>query len=480
MKKHLRIDYRKSLITVTILGVFVFFGINGSINEQTEALHFETLENEFFPAKLVLPNEKMVVSHGILSTGNHGIKLEYGLLTPGKKEQDAFGLLSSGKEVSSLHDNEWAETMEQRLFSILGAEATFEVMQQEEFCFAEIYEKGRLVNLYVENYAHNKVQGYAGPIYVGAFLDLRGEIEEVRYLTSKETESYLRKISRSGYYEQYKGIALEEESAQVDAISGATITTKAVAESVTDMIGVYAPHLDVYYASGLDAFLVKAELTYIWIIHLLFMVLIVLLTSLPQIKKTKRMRLWIALASLGYLGFTLNSSFTYITYLQPFMGTELSLFMAGYALLTLLGAIWGKNIYCIYICPFGAAQIISLRYSPFKNKKLIITNKQAEYIRYGLTLVLIAGFVMGYRDFGSFELFPDLFGLDYTSYWFFLAVFFVVISMRFPMLWCRVTCPTGCVLDTLQKISEASKSKNKKTVARPRKTLKKTTIAVIS
>jgi NosR/NirI family nitrous oxide reductase transcriptional regulator len=119
--------------------------------------------------------------------------------------------------------------------------------------------------------------------------------------------------------------------------------------------------------------------------------------------------------------------------------------------MTLLSAIWGKNAYCSYVCPFGAAQMIALKYSPFKSKKLFISNKQAEYIRYGVTLVLFVGFVIGFKQFGNYELFPDLFSTELSSYWFYVALAFVLISLKYPMFWCRAACPTGCVLDSLKK-----------------------------
>ena len=72
----------------------------------------------------------------------------------------------------------------------------------------------------------------------------------------------------------------------------------------------------------------------------------------------------------------MNSSFTYVSFLHPFLGTTVSTFVALYALFTLLGAIWGKNVYCKYVCPFGHAQRLSLQLSKKRFLCKIFYSKQ--------------------------------------------------------------------------------------------------------
>ncbi len=459
MKRPLKIDYQKSAITVVILGLFTFFGIHGPLEVGNRLLEVNTLENEFFAPQLVTNVKRQRVKEaGIISQEESYVLGEFGMVKPQAiSTVQAAGMISFKEDMgASLHNGEWAQDMKQRLKDRYGDDRQIEIKMQEELCYAELYDRGRLTSLYFENMVHNTVQGYSGPIYMGIETNLAGELKELTYLTSKETESYLRKVLRSTYLDQYNNLTLNADPHQIDAISGATITTRAMADGVTQAFEVTAPHiLATYYDFDLEQFHVHAELTYWWILHIVVISSVFLYAMLPQIKKTKKSRLIVSILTLLYVGFGLNSSFTYITFLMPFMGTEMSLFLALYALFTLLAAVWGKNAYCSYVCPFGAAQMISLKYSPFKSKKLFITNKQAEYIRYALTLILLGGFIYGFKTFGNYELFPDLFSTEVSSYWFYIAGAFVVVSMRYPMLWCRVACPTGCVLDGIKDLSNA-------------------------
>lgn len=465
MKQQLKIDYRKSILTIIIFGAFGYFTYFGPLDRNDLRENISTIENEFFAPKLVADfARKHTVDAGMISEGKSYVLGEYGMVRPiAKKRTKEAGMISFHSEMgTSLHNKEWAKNIAERLKKKYEEEAEIVVKMKGDLCYAEIYKGGRLQSLYFENMLHNTVQGFSGPIYMGMEMTLGGVLEEVFYITSKETESYLRKVLRSSYLGQYQNLNTRNSDHLIDAISGATITTKAMADGVTEAFEVTAPQiLATYYDYDLEIFNVKAALTYWWIVHITVIGAIFLFAMLPQIKKTKNTRLAVSIFTMAYIGFGMNASFTYITYLMPFMGTEVSLFLSIYALMTLLAAIWGKNAYCSYVCPFGAAQMISLKYSPFKSKKLFITNKQAEYIRYALTLVLFIGFVYGYKEFGNYELFPDLFSTELSSYWFYISIVFIGISVKYPMLWCRVACPTGCVLDGLKDLSSIKKAKKK-------------------
>ncbi|AZQ60888.1 4Fe-4S binding protein [Flammeovirga pectinis] len=475
----LKIDYRKSVLTGIVLYVFAFFAYNGPLDRKGLHQNISTIENEFFAPKLVSAfKQKHTKEAGLISEGKSYILGEYGLIRPQKqKRTKESGLLSFESGMGeSLHNKEWAEAIAKRLKKKYDDDAEIVVKMKGDLCYAEIYEGNKLRYLYFENLLHNTVQGFSGPIYMGVETTLSGRIEEVSYITSKETESYLRKVLRSGYLEQYQNLNMNSTVHVIDAVSGATITTRAMAEGVTEAFTATAPQvLSTYYTFDVDVFHVDAELTYWWILHAIVIAGIFLYAVLPQVKKTKKNRLFVSLFTMAYIGFGMNSSFTYITFLMPFMGTEVSLFLSIYALFTLLAAIWGKNAYCSYVCPFGAAQMITLRYSPFKSKKLFISNKQAEYLRYGLTLLLVGGFIYGYKELGNYELFPDLFSTEISSYWLYVAIAFIVVSAKYPMLWCRVACPTGCVLDGLKDLSTVKKAKGKKIVI-PRKKIHKVAI----
>lgn len=438
---------RRSALTTVVLGAFAFFWFHGPLQWGEAPLSHTQAENEFFAPKLVAEVSQGPQDFGLLA-GEMPKGEGYGLIGEGSAPSFSHGLLA---DASPMAAGELADQLKERLTALLPEGQSAQVVQQEGVLLAEVKEGGQLRQLYLESPEAMDVQGYAGPIRMGIFLGLDGQVQRVVHLSSQETQSYLEKIARQGYYAQYERVSLWKGAQEIDATSGATITTKAMGDIVTRTVEEQSGAMAHYTDRHPEDFSVSALLSDWWMLHLGLLLLIGLLNHLPFLPKTKKMRLGLSALCLAYLGLGLNSSFTYTAILQPFLGTQLSMFMGGYVLLVLLGAIWGKNTYCKYVCPFGAAQMIALHFSPFGNKKLPLSNRTVERLRYALTLGLVGAFVAGYRQAGSYELFPDLFGLDMASGWFFLALLFVLVSMRFPMLWCRAACPTGCVLDSISK-----------------------------
>jgi NosR/NirI family nitrous oxide reductase transcriptional regulator len=83
-----------------------------------------------------------------------------------------------------------------------------------------------------------------------------------------------------------------------------------------------------------------------------------------------------------------------------------------------------------------------------------VSNRLLGVVRLAIALALGLGILTGLRDWGSFEPFPDLFGVELLdSPWFWLSLAVVLASAFVPMLWCRALCPTGAVLDTITQLA---------------------------
>jgi NosR/NirI family nitrous oxide reductase transcriptional regulator len=335
MKQKLKIDYKKSGITTVVFLVFGIFAYFGPLEREDLHTNIATIENEYFTPKLVSDfTQKRTQESGLILAGTNYVAGEYGLIKPVvQKRTKSSGMVSFRSEMgSSLHNEKWGNAISDRLEKKYGDDREIVVKMKGEFCYAEIYNQSGLASLYFENRIHNTVQGFSGPIFMGMEMSLGGELQEVSYITSKETESYLRKVLRSSYLKQYKGLQTKDADHQIDAVSGATITTKAMAEGVTESFTMTATQLlATYYDYDLGGFQVHAKLTYWWIVHILIILGVFLFAMLPQIKKTKNSRLFMSLFTLMYIGFGMNTSFTYITFLMPFMGTEVSLFLGLFA-----------------------------------------------------------------------------------------------------------------------------------------------------
>ncbi|WP_328987604.1 FMN-binding protein [Thiorhodovibrio winogradskyi] len=323
--------------------------------------------------------------------------------------------------------------------------------------------RGRYRGLYLDNVElESRVRGFAGPIELGVYVDEQGRIRKLVHLDSRETPSYLRQLADAGFYARFSRLPVDRAEHRVDAVSGATLTSRALAAGLTELVAVAEDPLGDYLEASPRGFAVVARLSNAWIGHaLLLLGLFVLAWQGRGALSGADWRLH-GLLAIGVLGLLLNDAFTYVTLMQPLFGVTLSAFATLYLVLVLLGAIWDDNTYCRRICPFGQAQRWVARWDRGSRlNRWPLSNRRMRQLRRLLTLVLIVGILAGFEHWRGFELFPDLFGFDAGSPWFLLALFLVLrVGAWIPMLWCRLLCPTGEALDTLASLMRPGRDKN--------------------
>ena len=81
--------------------------------------------------------------------------------------------------------------------------------------------------------ASNGIRGYAGETPVLIALSTKKIILGVWLLGNVETPRYLQRVEEAGFYKNWNGLSVKKAlKKEVDAVSGATFTSKAVAASV--------------------------------------------------------------------------------------------------------------------------------------------------------------------------------------------------------------------------------------------------------
>ncbi len=451
----------KLLATILVAAFFLYFWVEGPLQQTEPILKLEQEPTEFAQPKLVNhagENNSHYGTVGDAETKGHG----NGLVLNKVEEKSKTSLIFD-PEKDVTHSADFGIKLVNHAQKLSPGQAE---LKANANLFYVVVKGDNENHIYTESTGIiTDVRGYAGPVNVAVLVDDDGKISGVHHVSSKETESYLKKIANAGFYEQLIGLKVKGENT-VDAVSGATLTTEAIAQTATQLLEKAMPEPLVTFAdvSEMDGFSVDAKLTWFWIVHISVIFLMFLYGFQKKLRKTKKGITILSILSVAYIGFFLNNSFTYISFLHPFVGTQVSSLVGLYALFTLLGAIWGKNTYCKYVCPFGNAQRLILQISPKKARaKFFIPNKYINKIRLGITMVLLAGVLLGMRSWSNYELFPDLFGLDVTTFWFFMAVITVFFTARYPMIWCRLLCPTGSVLDLISDaVNYKPKVKNKK------------------
>lgn len=448
----------KLLATALIAGFFIFFWVNGPLLQTLEIIDLESEETEFSRPKMVGENGDRAHDYGTVEDGEtkgfgHWVMLEK------EKGKEDFGVIQDKGHEASMTE-EAAKKVLAHARELLGKEAKLELRTTPEMYYVYAEESGKALYMESKGIVHG-IRGYAGPVHIGLFVNDDGTIRSVHHISSKETESYLQKIHSAGFYAQFEGLKLGHKH-KVDAVSGATLTTEALARTTTALVDLSEdqPLSEFAAIDGMEVFLVDASLSNWWMVHIAVIFLLFLYGFQKKLKKSKRGIIILSILSVAYIGFFLNNSFTYVSFIHPFVGTTVSSLVGLYAMFTLLGAIWGKNTYCKYVCPFGNVQRLIVQLSPKKySTKFFIPNKWVKRIRGGITVVLITGVLLGLRNWSNFELFPDLFGLELLSVWFGIAVLTVLMTVRYPMIWCRLLCPTGSVLDFISDTVSGKKKK---------------------
>jgi hypothetical protein len=173
-------------------------------------------------------------------------------------------------------------------------------------------------------------------------------------------------------------------------------------------------------------------------------------------------RLWSRILLLAYTagvgGFWLNRQFSTNQVIRLLNADGL---LAGSlsSLLLLLGiplliGLCG-NIYCGYLCPFGALQELLALIVPrrFKAKLSLQTIAAGRFIKYAVLAVLVAAFfVVGSKHFLEIDPLTAFFSRDLWSAPFSLSIGLIVAlvaligTLFVTRLWCRYLCPTGAFL----------------------------------
>lgn len=146
--------------------------------------------------------------------------------------------LTAGK----IAENSEKKAAESR-FKVLEADSYVQ-LDKEGVVFEAIKEDGKSAGVVVVTDA----SGYGGTIEVMTGIKLNGEISGVNILSMDETPGMGAKAKESSFLDQYlnkseSSMSVTKDGGEIDAISGATITSRAVTQAVNDAIDIAAPYL---------------------------------------------------------------------------------------------------------------------------------------------------------------------------------------------------------------------------------------------
>jgi hypothetical protein len=127
-----------------------------------------------------------------------------------------------------------------------------------------------------------------------------------------------------------------------------------------------------------------------------------------------------------------------------------------------LVAVFG-NIYCGYICPFGAAQELLSYVIPLRFKRPLSIEKmqKARFLKYAILMVLMAAFFVS-RDRTTlsadtltavFSIQLPISDIQWQSLSSLILATIMVGSVLYTRFWCRYLCPAGAFLSLFNKVA---------------------------
>ncbi|MBA7619649.1 Polyamine aminopropyltransferase [subsurface metagenome] len=309
------------------------------------------------------------------------------------------------------------------------------------------------------------VRGFGGKINLAIYMDIAGKLINFHIIRSNETPPYLDLLSRPDtnnvtWRDRLNGRQLfgSEPFADVDAVTGATVSCEAILSALetsgrrfaTQILGRSlepGPKGRVHRASYLP------DTQGIYLISAFILALIVIYHG------GFWSRLAILCLTLVLGGIVLNAQYsseqiaTILSLHFPAVGlTGAFLLAIGVPLLVI---IFG-NIYCGYICPFGAAQELLGYVVPGRFKQPAATDKmqKARFVKYVVLFVLIIVFFLSRNrtTLGS-DLLIEIFNFRFWQLSILLiAAIALIVSVFYTRFWCRYLCPVGAFLSLLNNV----------------------------
>lgn len=308
------------------------------------------------------------------------------------------------------------------------------------------------------------VQGYGGPVPLKIYIK-DGRVAAVEAEPNAESPDFFNRAKELLNHWQGKSVdeALAEE---VDAVSGATFSSKAIIANMQRGLA-YAKQHGQWgedgsvgalgtSASPIEGGSVGAHGTSIPSIVALIVVL--LGAVVPLFYNNRRLHLVQLAVNVVVLGLWTGTFVSYTLFLRIFAGgVSLSAIgaLAAPLLMLIVALIYplaGRSgHYCANICPFGSAQELAGKLS---RRKLRITPrvlKLLSVLRNLLWGVLMALLLTGTCTVWiDYELFTAFLYSSASVWVTVLAALFLVLSVWVPRPYCRFVCPTGALIKSVE------------------------------
>ena len=321
-----------------------------------------------------------------------------------------------------------------------------------------------------------EIRGFGGKINIAVYVNSNGRLIDFHIISSNETPEYLELLTKWRNSLSGRFLFEPEPFANIHTVTGATISSDAVLSALKISGKRFAGQIlgksiepRIPEKKGLAKYI--PDTSGIYLIAAFFMSLIVVYYG------GFWSRLIVLILNLAIGGIWLNAQYSseqiasILSWHIPAVGSSgVFLLVVGVPLMVI---VFG-NIYCGYICPFGAMQELLGYLIPRRFKKPLAaeTMKKARFLKYIILLLLILVFFLS-RNRTTLATDPliSVFNFHFTNDDFKVVLSFIIAaalvgSIIYTRFWCRYLCPAGAFLSLFNNLTILKRYMPKKRFAR--------------
>lgn len=301
------------------------------------------------------------------------------------------------------------------------------------------------------------VQGYGGPVPLKIHIDKDGRLTAIEAEPNAESPSFFDRAKE--LFSRWQGKTIDEAMAEdVDAVSGATFSSKAIIRNVQRGLAYAKQHGLADGGNGAQEESAERTVATGWTLGSIVALIAVLLGAVvPLFTNNRRLHLVQLVVNVVVLGLWTGTFVSYTLFLRLFAG-GVSLSTIGtlaapllMLIVALLYPLAGRSgHYCAHVCPFGSAQELAGKLS---RRKLRITPRVLRVLTalrnllWGVLMaLLLTGTCTAWIDY---ELFTAFIYSSASVWVIVLAMLFLVLSVWVPRPYCRFVCPTGALMKSV-------------------------------
>jgi uncharacterized protein with FMN-binding domain len=294
------------------------------------------------------------------------------------------------------------------------------------------------------------IEGYAGAVPLKVYIK-SGRVEKIEALQNSESPDFFNR-ARAGLFDKWIGKSVEDaQQTNVDAVSGATYSSKAIIANVQRALQ-YAAKNPVKTSP-----LSKLELSPKFFVSLIVVLMAALLPFFVHNRRYHTIQLILNVVVLGFWCGTFISYPLIVGYVSNGVNIWTSIVPVIMLIIVFVYPLFGhKQYYCTNVCPFGSIQQLA---SICTKKKIVMkprTIRTLDYIRQGIWAILMLCLWTGvWFKWMDYEFFTAFIFQSASVAVIVLAIVFVLLSFVVVRPYCRFVCPTG----TLVKYSESDNMK---------------------